>query len=64
MADQEVLALIDPLCKVVVMYELGKKSTTTSKRASLASGAIRASTSCSAVVLLDLSMQLDVIGNE
>ncbi len=51
-ADQEVLALIAPLGKLIVTNQLEKKSAASSKRPSLLSGAIRANTSCSALVLL------------
>jgi len=59
------LALIAPLGKLIVE----KKSAASSKRPSLPSGAIRANTSCSAVVLLGsynvgeiyLGIQLEVL---
>jgi len=46
------LALIAPLGKLIVTHLLEKKSAASSKQPSLPSGAIRANTSCSAVVLL------------
>ena len=55
-ADQEVLAPIAPLSKLIVRHKLGKKSAATLKQPSLTSGAIRANTSCSAVILLDATI--------
>ena len=54
-ANKEVLALIAPLSKLNVIHKLGKISAAASKWPSLASGAIRATTSWSAVVFLGSS---------
>ena len=54
-ANQEVLARIAPLGKLIVIHKLRKKSAATSKRHSLASGAIRA---WSAIVLLGLTIEI------
>jgi len=56
--EQEVLALIAPLGKVIVMHQLEKNQLLLAKQPSLPSGAIRANTSCSAVVLLDVATTL------
>jgi hypothetical protein len=63
-AEEDVLALIAPLGKLIVTHLLEKKSAASSKRPGLPSGTIRVNTSCSALVLLGtaaLSSKLELV---